>query len=162
MAEKEKKGLKEKLKDKKLVHGIVLALSAAFLIAGISLALFSCKAQPTAYESYSIPTDWKSILENSKWIVDSKTTLDSEIYPEILQKLSKIEFKSNSGNEWTCRLEATTGQPDECIVVMDGDKGTLTYDNNVKLAVHLSESENSCYMRLTGTDGKTVDLLLKK
>ena len=161
MAE-EKKSLLEKLKDKKLTNAIILSLSAAFLIAGISLALFSCKAQPSAYESYSVPTDWKSILQDSTWLVNSSSSLDSSTYPEILQKLSKIVFISCDGNVWTCRLEASTAQTDECTVAMDGEKGTLTYAP-VSLGVHLSEGGDSSYfMRLTGSDNKTVDLALKK
>jgi hypothetical protein len=157
----EKKGLIEKLKDKKLTNTLILILSAAFLIAGISLALFSCKAQPSAYESYSMPTDWKSVLQDSKWLVDSSSSLDSDSYPEILRMLAKLEFLSSNGNVWTCRLEASTAQTDECTVTMDGDKGTLVY-GPVSLGVHLSESDSSYFMRLTGSDNKTVDLALKK
>jgi len=157
----EKKGLLEKLKDRKISHALILALSAAFLIAGVSLALFSCKAQPAAYDDISVPVDWKSVLQDSKWLVDSSSSLDSESYPEILQKLSKVVFMSCNGNVWTCRLESSTALVDECTVAMDGDKGTLNYDP-VKLAVHLSEGEGSYFMRLTGSDNKTVDLALKK
>ena len=145
---------------KKLTHTVIIALSAAFLVTGISLALFSCKAQPSAYDSYTVPADWKTVLKDSTWLVDSGS-LDYEDFPTALRKLSRIVFLSNEGNSWTCRLETSTAQIDECSVSLDDDKGSLVY-GTCKLDVHLTETDDSYFMRLTASESRTVDLSLKK
>ena len=145
---------------KKLIHTIVITLSVVFFVVGISLAFFSCKSQPSAYESYSVPIDWKAVLKDSTWLVDSGA-LDYEDIPTALRKLSKLVFLSNDGNSWTCRIETSTAQTDECTVSMNDDKGFLVY-GTCKLDVHLSENDNSYFMRLTASGSRTVDLALKK
>ena len=150
---------------KKLTHTLILTVSAAFLIVAVSLVFFSCKSDPNAYGSYTVPVDWVSIMKDSTWVVQSNN-LDVEPFPVALRKLSKIVFLSQNGSTWTCRIETSTADTDECVVAMDSaasdsTKGSLTYVTT-KLDVNLSESNDQYFMRLTGSGNRTCDLLLDR